>query len=136
MKCIWTPTTAATSTKHFHPGRYKHPDSVKQRERERAREEDLRHKSSERTNILLLNFFRRQESEEKIWELVQKWIRKNGMFKDTRAKHVILFHLPPRYGYETIIQHVHRKSLNKWQVSWIKSYNFILCNVVIHDRFT
>merc|ERR1719232_1680044 len=58
----------------------------------------------------------RQASEEKIRELCQKWIRKNGMFKDTRAKHVILFHLPPRYGYETIIQHVHRKSLNKWQV--------------------
>ena len=108
----------------------------RERVRGRAREEDLRHKSSERTNILLLNLFRRQESEEKIWELVQKWIRKNGMFKDTRAKHVILFHLPPRYGYETIIQHVHRKSLNKWQVSWINSYNVILCNVVIHDRFT
>ena len=38
------------------------------------------------------------------------------MFKDTRAKHVILFHLPPRYGYESILQHVYRKSLNKWQV--------------------
>ena len=62
-------------------------------------------------------FIYRQESEEKIWELVQKWIRKNGMFKDTRAKHVILFHLPPRYGYETILRHVHRKSLNKWQVN-------------------
>ena len=22
----------------------------------------------------------------------------------------------PRYGYETILQHVHRRSLNKWQV--------------------
>ena len=58
----------------------------------------------------------RQASEEKIWELCQKWIRKNGMFKDTRSKHVILFHLPPRYGYESILQHVYRKSLNKWQV--------------------
>ena len=63
-----------------------------------------------------LTFPTRQESEEKIWELCQKWIRKNGMFKDTRAKHVILFHLPPRYGYESILQHVYKKSLNKWQV--------------------
>ena len=58
----------------------------------------------------------RAESEEKIWELCQKWIRKNGMFKDTRSRHVILFHLPPRYGYETILRHVFLKSLSKWQV--------------------
>ena len=51
------------------------------------------------------------------------------MFKDTRAKHVILFHLPPRYGYETILQHVHRKSLNKWQVSFISKVHLTLCNV-------
>ena len=63
-----------------------------------------------------LTFPTRQESEEKIWELCQKWIRKNGMFKDTRSKHVILFHLPPRYGYENILQHVYKKSLNKWRV--------------------
>jgi len=63
-----------------------------------------------------LTFPTRKESEEKIWELCQKWIRKNGMFKDTRSKHVILFHLPPRYGYEAILQHVYKKSLNKWQV--------------------
>ena len=25
----------------------------------------------------------------------------------------------PRYGYETILQHVHRRSLNKWQVRCI-----------------
>ena len=44
------------------------------------------------TSILLC----RQESEDKIWELCQKWVRKNGMFKDTRSKHVILLHVPPR----------------------------------------
>ena len=58
----------------------------------------------------------RPQSEEKIWELCQKWIRKNGMFKDTRARHVILFHLPPRYGYESILRHVFMKSLRSWQV--------------------
>ena len=58
----------------------------------------------------------RTQSEEKIWELCQKWIRKNGMFKDTRARHVVLFHLPPRYGYEGILRHVFIKSLRSWQV--------------------
>ena len=56
----------------------------------------------------------RAESEEKIWELCQKWIRKNGMFKDTRARHVVLFHLPPRYGYESILRHVFMKSSPSW----------------------
>ena len=58
----------------------------------------------------------RDQSEEKIWELCQKWIRKNGMFKDTRARHVVLFHLPRRYGYESILRHVFMKSLRSWQV--------------------
>ena len=50
------------------------------------------------------------------------------MFKDTRAKHVILFHLPPRYGYESILQHVFRKSLNKWQVRepYTTQLNFLI----------
>lgn len=58
----------------------------------------------------------RREAEEKIWELCQKWIKRNGMFKTTRNQHVILFHLPARYGYEGILRHVYSKSRNHWKV--------------------
>ena len=63
-----------------------------------------------------LNFPSRKSAEEKIWDICQKWIKKNGMFNDTISKHVVLFHLPARYGYEKILQHIYQMSSNKWRV--------------------
>merc|ERR1712106_314348 len=42
----------------------------------------------------------RREAEKEIWNICEKWIKKNGIFKDNFRKHVVLFHLPARYGYE------------------------------------
>ncbi len=38
----------------------------------------------------------RQEAINRIWDLVQDWIRKNGLYKKKKekGKHVVLFHLP------------------------------------------
>lgn len=36
----------------------------------------------------------RDEALRGIWEIVSGWIRKNGMYRKQRAKHVVLFHLP------------------------------------------
>jgi len=63
-----------------------------------------------------LTFPTRHEAKETIWELCQKWIKRNGMFKTTRSKHVILFQMPSRYGYESILQHVYEKSRLNWLV--------------------
>ena len=58
----------------------------------------------------------RKNAEEKIWQICQRWVRKNGMFKDTNPQHVILLDLPHRFGSESILQKIFRKSLNKWKV--------------------
>ena len=63
-----------------------------------------------------LSFPTRKNAEEKIWQICQRWIRKNGMFKDTNPQHVILLDLPPRFGSESILQKIYQKSLNKWRV--------------------
>merc|ERR1712025_1159755 len=39
-------------------------------------------------------FPKRVEAIQRIWELVHSWIRKNGMYRRKRAKHVVLLHLP------------------------------------------
>ena len=36
----------------------------------------------------------RAEALERIWEIARDWIRKNGMYRNQRGKHVVLFHLP------------------------------------------
>ena len=41
---------------------------------------------------------------------------KNGMYKDTRSKHVVLFVLPAKYGYEGILNNIYQKSRNCWRV--------------------
>ena len=73
-----------------------------------------------------LSFPTRKNAEEKIWQICQRWIRKNGMFKDTNPQHVILLDLPPRYGYEGILQKIYQKSLNKWRVH-VSGPNFTEC---------
>lgn len=36
----------------------------------------------------------RNKALESIWNLVSGWIRKNGMYRNQRDTHVVLFHLP------------------------------------------
>ena len=36
----------------------------------------------------------REEALEELWKLVSAWIKKNGMYRKARAKHVVLLHLP------------------------------------------
>ena len=40
----------------------------------------------------------------------------NGMYKDTRSKHVVLFVLPAKYGYEGILNNIYQRSRNCWRV--------------------
>ena len=63
------------------------------------------------------SFPTRNNAEEKIWQVCQRWVRRNGMFKDTNPHHVVILDIPPRaVGYESIVQKIHHKSLNKWLV--------------------
>jgi len=65
---------------------------------------------------LYKTFPTREEAQEEIWRLCKKWVTKNGMYKDTRSKHVVLFVLPARYGYEGILNNIYQKSRNCWRV--------------------
>jgi len=65
---------------------------------------------------LYKTFPTREEAQEEIWRLCKKWVTKNGMYKDTRSKHVVLFVLPAKYGYEGILNNIYQKSRNCWRV--------------------
>ena len=79
------------------------------------------------------SFPTRKNAEDKIWQICQRWIRKNGMFKDTNPQHVILLDLPPRFGYESILRKIYHKSLNKWRVH-VSGHNFdYLCGSSISE---
>ena len=58
----------------------------------------------------------RKNAAEKMWEICQRWVRRNGMFKDSNPHHVVLLELSSTTGYETILQMIHHRSLNKWKV--------------------
>lgn len=58
----------------------------------------------------------RDEALRGIWEIVSGWIRKNGMYRKQRAKHVVLFHLPAQYGSEAILREIYEKSQTKWKI--------------------
>ena len=58
----------------------------------------------------------RKNAEEKIWEVCQRWVRRNGMFKESNPQHVVLLELSSITGHETILQTIHHKSLTKWKV--------------------
>ncbi|XP_023328032.1 protein artemis [Eurytemora carolleeae] len=62
------------------------------------------------------SFPTRREAESKIWDQCDKWIRRNGLLRNTRGKHVILLHLPARYGYERILKSIHEQSRKNWRV--------------------
>ena len=62
------------------------------------------------------SFPTRDNAEEKIWQVCQRWVRRNGMFKDTNPHHVVLLDIPSIVGYERILKKIHHKSLNKWLV--------------------
>jgi len=65
---------------------------------------------------LYKTFPTREEAQEEIWSLCKKWVTKNGMYKDTRSKHVVLFVLPAKYGYEGILNNIYQRSRNCWRV--------------------
>ena len=58
----------------------------------------------------------RDEAINRIWDLVHGWIRKNGMYRNKRAKHIVLFHLPAQYGSEAILRNIYEQSSNKWKI--------------------
>ena len=58
----------------------------------------------------------RKNAEEKMWEVCQRWVRRNGMFKESNPHHVVLLELSSSPGYESILQIIHHRSLNKWKV--------------------
>ncbi len=60
----------------------------------------------------------RQEAMARVWAIVQDWVKKNGLYKKQKDKgrHVVLFHLPARYGYECILKHIYEQSNLKWRV--------------------
>ena len=58
----------------------------------------------------------RVEAIQRIWEIVHSWVRKNGMYRHKRAKHVVLFHLPAQFGSEAILRYIYEQSSNKWKI--------------------
>ena len=58
----------------------------------------------------------RDDAIEATWNLVNEWIRKNGMYRNQRPKHVVLFDLPAQYGSEAILKRLHEKSNRKWKI--------------------
>ena len=81
-----------------------------------------------------LTFPTRQEAEEKIWSICERWIRKNTIFKENFRQHVVLFHLPARYGYEKILQHIYQRSAQDWRVHVPRTkFSEYLCNSSLAD---
>lgn len=74
------------------------------------------------------SFPSRNEAIDSIWHLVDGWIRKNGMYRHQKAKHVVLFTLPAQYGSEAILKAIYQKSGAKWKVHVSrKKYDDYLC---------
>ena len=70
----------------------------------------------------------RLEAIQRIWEIVHSWIRKNGMYRRKRAKHVVLFHLPAQFGSEAILKYIYEQSSNKWKIHVSQGkFNEYLC---------
>ena len=80
------------------------------------------------------SFPSRKEAEKKIWSVCEKWINRNVMFRDKENKHVVLFQLPAKYGYEKILQHIYERSGCQWRVH-VPSAKFseYLCNSSLAD---
>lgn len=62
------------------------------------------------------SFPSRDDAIEATWTLVNEHIRKNGMYRNQRPKHVVLFDLPAQYGSEAILKKLHEKSNRKWKI--------------------
>ena len=62
------------------------------------------------------SFAPRSAAIRRIWDIVQDWVRKNGLYKRKRHKHVVLFHLPAQLGSEAILRHIYEQSNNKWKI--------------------
>ena len=58
----------------------------------------------------------RKNAEEKMWEICQRWVRRNGMFREGNPHHVVLLELSSTTGYESLLQMIHHRSLTKWKV--------------------
>jgi len=62
------------------------------------------------------SFPSREEALVKIWDKVQGWVRKNGLYKRARHKHVVLLRLPAQFGSEAILKRIFENSGNKWKI--------------------
>ncbi|XP_040576764.1 protein artemis [Lepeophtheirus salmonis] len=58
----------------------------------------------------------REESIENVWNLVNTWIRKNGIYRKSRPKHVVLFELPAQFGSERILKEIFERSGCRWRI--------------------
>ena len=46
----------------------------------------------------------------------QPWVRKNGLYKRHKHKHVVLLHLPAQFGSEAILRHIFDQSGQRWKI--------------------
>jgi len=81
-----------------------------------------------------LHFPKRSAALNRVWELAQEWIRRNGMYRNRRDKHVVLLDLPAQYGSEAILKALYEKSQLKWRVHVSDSkYREYLCSDELGD---
>jgi len=65
------------------------------------------------------NFPLRDHAYEAIWELVNSWIRKNGMYRKQRPPHVVLLKLPAQHGSAAILKKIYEQSQSRnanWKI--------------------
>jgi len=75
----------------------------------------------------------RKVAEKRIWELVYNWVSRNER-RGNRKKHLVVLHLPARYGYESILNMIYKKSKYSWRTH-VRSVKFddYLCSIDLHD---
>ena len=80
------------------------------------------------------SFPTRQVAEESIWRICQEWIKKNQKKKRNQPKHLVLFHLPARYGYETMFHKIYQRSGYEWRVHVpCTKFSEYLCSSSLED---
>jgi len=80
------------------------------------------------------SFPTRQVAEENIWRICEEWVKKNKRTKKNQPKFLVLFHLPARYGYETMFHKIYQRSGYEWRVH-VPSTKFseYLCSSSLED---
>jgi len=80
------------------------------------------------------SFPTRHVAEENIWRICEEWVKKNKRTKKNQPKFLVLFHLPARYGYETMFHKIYQRSGYEWRVH-VPSTKFseYLCSSSLED---